>query len=198
MKNFLNFLKANIFASVSLYIILFGLINNILSDFNYMFRMWVYSFNIALILVGFTGGTIQLILKRSKGRNGPFIFLLIIILISLAPIFSRAYSTSLYMPEYILEKDNQKYVAYVSGIGKTYVDYYEYKGPFIISSYKSIQEYYGEGKFDPIKNSQNNYEIYETTYYDSEENILKVVKNESEEKQYYDNQNIIGAGQMSD
>lgn len=182
MKKILSFIKANIFISISLYIILFGLINNILSGFNYMFRQWVYSLNIALIMVGFIAGTIQLVFKSSGGKKVVFIGFFIIILISIFPIFFKAYSNSFYMPEYILEKDNKKYVAYVSGIWDTYVDYYEYKGPFIISRYKSIREYYGEGGFDPIKDNNYGYKIYETTYYDSEENILKVVKEETEEK----------------
>lgn len=181
MKKILSFIKANIFISNLLYIILFGLINNILSGFNYMFRQWVYSLNIALIMVGFIAGTIQRLLKSRDEKKGVFIVFFIIILISVSPIILKLYCFS-YIPEYTLEKDNKKYVAYVSGILDTYVDYYEYKGPFITSKYKSIREYYGEGGFDPIKDSNYGYKIYETTYYDSEENILKVVKEETEEK----------------
>ena len=46
--------------------------------------------------------------------------------------------------------DGQKFVAYVSGFKRTYVNYYDYKNIFVVGSQKRIEEYYGKGRFDPI------------------------------------------------
>lgn len=187
MKKICNFLKRNILISSIIYTALFLTIDFILIYFNYSFRQWVDILNVALILVGGIVGIIQLLLK-TKGLKVFFIGIFIIGLICIAPIIYMTFVFS-YMPEHIVKKEDKKYVAYVNGFWDTYVDYYEYKGPFIVRIPKSIREYYGKGGFDPIENSQNNYEILETTYFDSKGNILKVVKKELEEKNYQDNKN---------
>ena len=68
----------------------------------------------------------------------------------------------------------KKYVAYVNGFLRTYVNYYDYINIFVTGSQKRIEEYYGRGGFDPIKNKEEyKYNIEKTTYYDKNGNVIK-------------------------
>lgn len=77
--------------------------------------------------------------------------------------------------EYIVERDNVKYVAHVDGWLKTYVHYYEYKGPFLEGKTERIEEYYGKGGFDPI-GGEDKYTVIRTTYYDEGGNLISVIE----------------------
>lgn len=92
------------------------------------------------------------------------------------------------MPEYVIEKEGKKYVAYVNGFWNTQVNYYNYENPLVTSKYKAITEDYGEGGFDPI-GKESDYEILQTVYYDAKGNILKYKDKDSEIKSYSNSYN---------
>lgn len=72
-----------------------------------------------------------------------------------------------YTHEHVIEKDGKKFVAYVSGFKRTYVNYYDYKNIFVVGNQKRIEEYYGNGGFDPIENKYGyEYKLERTACYD--------------------------------
>ena len=84
-----------------------------------------------MFATGFIAGVIQLLLKVKKSVLKNVLICIFVILVSVTgsviiPITIFAFANE----EYIVERDNVKYVAYVDGWLKTYVHYYEYKGPF--------------------------------------------------------------------
>lgn len=51
--------------------------------------------------------------------------------------------------------------------------YYDYKNIFVVGNQKRIEEYYGKGGFDPIKNKfGNKYNVEDITYYDEDGNVI--------------------------
>ncbi len=80
-----------------------------------------------------------------------------------------------YTPEHVVEKDGKKFVAYVSGFKRTYVNYYDYKNIFVVGNQKRIEEYYGKGGFDPIENKYGyEYKLERTTCYDEKGEIISI------------------------
>ena len=80
-----------------------------------------------------------------------------------------------YTPEHVVEKDGQKFVAYVSGFKRTYVNYQDYKNIFVVENQKRIEEYYGKGGFDTIENKYGyEYNVEKTTYYDEKGEIISI------------------------
>ena len=55
-------------------------------------------------------------------------------------------------PEYVVDRDGEKYVAVVRAFLDTDVDYYEYENIFSYKQNIRIKEWYGEGASDPLKN----------------------------------------------
>ena len=45
-----------------------------------------------------------------------------------------------YTPEHVVEKNGQKFVAYVSGFKRTYVNYYDYKNIFVVGNQKRKEQ----------------------------------------------------------
>mgnify|MGYP004640759085 FL=1 len=82
-----------------------------------------------------------------------------------------------YTPEHVVEKDGKKFVAYVSGFKRTYVNYYDYKNIFVVGNQKRIEEYYGKGGFDPIENKYGyEYKLERTTCYDEKGEIISITE----------------------
>ena len=80
-----------------------------------------------------------------------------------------------YTPEHVVEKDEKKFVVYVSGFKRTYVNYYDYKNIFVAGNQKRIEEYYGKGGFDPIGNKYGyEYKLERTTCYDEKVEIISI------------------------
>ena len=80
-----------------------------------------------------------------------------------------------YTPEHVIEKDGKKFVAYVSGFKRTYVNYYDYKNIFVVGNQKRIEEYYGKGGFDPIENKYGyEYKLERTTCYDEKGESISI------------------------
>ena len=85
------------------------------------------------------------------------------------------FGVSGYTPEHVVEKDGKKFVAYVSGFKRTYVNYYDYKNIFVVGNQKRIEEYYGKGGFDTIENKYGyEYNVERTTYYDEKGEIISI------------------------
>lgn len=51
-------------------------------------------------------------------------------------------------------------------------NYYDYKNIFVVGNQKRIEEDYGKGGFDPIKD-KHKHSIEKTTYYDENGEIIK-------------------------
>ena len=77
-----------------------------------------------------------------------------------------------YQPEYVIEKNGQKYVAYIRAFLDTYVDYYEYKNFLVVGTTRRIEEYYGSGVCNPFV--EENLVPESVTYYDEDGKIIKM------------------------
>ena len=152
----------------------------ILNAFGMKFRKWVIILVLLLTAIGFVSGAIQLLLKirRPAVRIG-FVSLFAVITIAVgiaaAPLALFAFAGE----EHVVERDGAKYVAHVNGWLDTYVYYFEYKSFLTEGSVKRIEEYYGDGGFDPI-GSEHEYTVVRTIYYDEAGNILSVVEDADE------------------
>ena len=148
----------------------------VLNMFNLVFRKWVLTLFLLMLATGFIAGVIQLLLKIRKSVLKNVLICIFVILVSVTgsviiPITIFAFANE----EYIVERDNVKYVAHVDGWLKIYVHYYEYKGPFLEGKTERIEEYYGKGGFDPI-GGEDKYTVIRTTYYDEGSNLISVIE----------------------
>ncbi|MDQ0150304.1 hypothetical protein ACFO6R_10905 [Eubacterium multiforme] len=75
-------------------------------------------------------------------------------------------------PEYTVEKDGKKMVAYVNSFTHVYVEYYDYINPFVHGNKIKIGEDYGAGGYDPFK-SKEKVMSKRITYYNDNEEIIK-------------------------
>ena len=58
---------------------------------------------------------------------------------------------------------------------KKNVNYYDYKNIFVAGNQKRIEEYYGNGGFDPIENKYGyEYKLERTTCYDEKGEIISI------------------------
>lgn len=169
-----KYIPRSILLDTILYAFIFVALYFILSLFKLMFREWVVIVSAIIIIVGFVIGMIQLFLKsKKKVVIGVLISIFIVLFLLSTPIIYLFVAFS-YKPEHIVVKDEKKYVAYVNGFLRTYVNYYDYINIFVTGSQKRIEEYYGRGGFDPIKNKEGyKYNIEKTTYYDKNGNVIK-------------------------
>ena len=136
-----------------------------------MFREWIYIVSALIIVTGLIVGIMQLLLKINKRIiKGVLISIFIIFLLLVMPLMCL-FAVFRYLPEHVVERDGKKYVAYVDGFLKTYVYYYDYKNILIVGNQKRIDEYYGGGSFDPIKDSDK-HKVQVTTYYDEDGNFI--------------------------
>lgn len=173
MEKIKKYIPKIILLDTILYMLIIVTLYFILSTFKLMFREWIYIVSAVIIIGGFVAGIIQLLLKiKEKILRNVLIGIVIILLLLSTPaiFFLGAFS---YMPEHIVRKYGKNYVAYVNGFLRTYVSYYDYKNIFVVGSQKRIEEYYGKGGFDPIKNKfGNKYDVETTTYYDENGNVV--------------------------
>ena len=109
-----------------------------------MFREWIYIVSTIIIMFGFIVRIIQLLLKikkKCKDYSNKHIYY-VIFTINSNNLFFGVFG---YTHEHVIEKDGKKFVAYVSGFKRTYVNYYDYKNIFVVGNQKRIEEYYGKG-----------------------------------------------------
>ena len=172
MNRFRRFFPRLILPDTLVFLLAYVLISLLLGRFGLAFRKWVLILFLFLTAAGMIAGVIQLLLKIRKkavryGLIGLFAAVLLAAGTAAAPTALFAFAGE----EHVVERDGRKYVAHVDGWLDTYVYYYEYKGPFLEGAVKRIEEYYGDGGFDPI-GSEHTYPVMSTTYYDEDGNIL--------------------------
>lgn len=140
-----------------------------------MFREWIYIISAIIIMFGFIVGIIQLLLKIKKKIVKIILISTFIMLFLISTSIIYFFGAFGYTPEHVVEKDGQKFVAYVSGFKRTYVNYQDYKNIFVVENQKRIEEYYGKGGFDTIENKYGyEYNVERTTYYDENGKIISV------------------------
>ncbi len=172
MEKFKKYITGNILLDTILYTLIIVVLYFILAYFKLMFREWVYIISAIIIIIGVVAGIIQLLLKiKEKVLKNVLISIVIILLLLSTPIFLFWGAIS-YTPEHIVKKEGKKYVAYVNGFLRTNVYYYDYKNIFVVGNQKRIEEDYGKGGFDPIKDKYK-HSIEKTTYYDENGEIIK-------------------------
>ncbi|MEG0181649.1 MAG: hypothetical protein RR657_07120 [Peptostreptococcaceae bacterium] len=87
-------------------------------------------------------------------------------------IFGYIFFAFTYAPEYIVEKDGKKMVAYVNSYLEVEVNYYDYVSEFIRGNNVKIREDYGSGGYDPFEREKMpQVETYE--YFDDDGNTIK-------------------------
>lgn len=181
--NLFKKIRKNILLSVFIYTICFVILSCILYALKLGFRQWVYILSFIIIGLGGITGIFQLLFKiKKKPLKIIFCIIFIILLIAIFP-FVFFIVAFVYQPEYIVEKDDKKMVAYVNAFLYTDVDYYDYKGFLLVGNILRIKDYYGKGGFDPIENKFDRiYDVVSTTYYDDNGKEIKT--------QNYEEQNI--------
>ena len=90
------------------------------------------------------------------------------------------FSIFAYKPEHVVDKNKEKYVAYVIAFHMTEVEYYEYKNLFVSGNKVKIREYYGKGGFDPLDN-KNGYMHFVVVYKINNNKILIMNPNTGKE-----------------
>ena len=130
----------------------FALASVCLRAFELVFRTRVIILFLILILAGIFAGVVQLLLRihgkaLRAGLIGGFVLLTSFACLKAAPIAAFALSDR----EHVVKRDGKKYVAHVSSFLDTYVYYHEYRGPFVEGAEAEIEEYCGEGAFDPLE-----------------------------------------------
>lgn len=180
MKKIFNKLRKSVLIYIAIYICMLVIINLILKNFNMNYREWIYFLSLILIIMGFIIGIIQLLLKIKKKIVKINAIILFIIILIPCIFYAYIFCIFAYRPEHIVMRDGKKMVAYVNGFMDTYVEYYDYKNFFVVGNKLKINEYYGKGGFDPIKNKYGyNYPVIRTNYYDENSNIIYTKNNES-------------------
>lgn len=173
MKKIKKYIPRIVLLDTILYTLVIVALYFILSYFKLMFREWIYIVSAIIIITGFIVGVIQLLLKIKIKIVKCILISIFIILLLLSTPMIYFFGAFTYTPEHVVEKDGEKFVAYVNGFLRTYVYYYDYKNMFVVGNQKRIEEYYGKGGFDPIENKNGHeYNIESTTYYDENGKII--------------------------
>lgn len=173
MKQFINKIKYNIFTYLIIYILIFIITKLIINACGFEFMYCIYKFSLGVIILGLIASIVQTILK-AKEKSTKICIIICVVCISafLAPI--GALYIAFLPPEHIiaehsLKKDKKQMVGYVRVFLRTEVDYYEYYNVFFRSKYKSIEDDYGKGGFDPFEEKLGyKHEVLETRLYDKE------------------------------
>lgn len=152
--------------------VIFTLIRFVLSRFGLMLRQWAILAGIGIILLGIIASVIQMIL-RLENRKTRMIISLIFVGSTMALAFSQ-YPAAVfaYMPEHLAERDGKKYVAYVNSFQDTYAFLHEYVNDIVCGQVIRIEEYYGEGAFDPF--TDGSHPVQKAAFYDESGQFTEV------------------------
>lgn len=147
-----------------IYTALFLLSCLMLSAFGLTFRAWGYIWAAAVIAAGFSAGLIQ-VLVWIKNKILKTVCTALSVIILFYSFWIGVVSVAFgYMPEYVVERDGQKYVIFVNSFLKTSVYYYDYKNFLVMGRKRQIEEYYGKAYFDP-EDMEGNQEKVERVIY---------------------------------
>lgn len=138
----------------------------VIQNFGFHFVNKVYYLMIAIIVMFLFIGLIQMIIKfKSKIIKCIILILLVgacVIVVKFKDVIVLTCKATIPL-EYVVEKNGEKYVAYVDRLLTTSVRYYEYVNKFVRKESLSMRDYYGYGYFDPIKEEKP---LLGTKYYD--------------------------------
>ena len=159
MKKFFVKIKNNILITtiiIDIIIILFGII---VSLFGLTYRQWVLYFTIIITILGTILGIIQKLKDRSNLLKVLIycVFLVLTVLIIIASPIILFLAGVKYYPEYIVEKDNKRYVAYVNSSFEVNVDYYDYVNFLLMGNKVKMHECYRNGGYNPFADIQDSY-----------------------------------------
>lgn len=178
MKEVFNKVKTSILFYAIIASILFIILCFTLKYFDLRFRPYIFFYAPIILMIFVVIGIFQII--RKKGKIFKFIYILLSSFwLSVSIILSCAltfFMTLYYGGEHIVEKDNKKYVACHSGFTHVEVDYYNYINAFLVGNKVIFEENYGRGAFCPFDGNHNEYKPIETTYYDEDGKVIKVIE----------------------
>lgn len=168
MQTIKKYIPKMIWMYTILYAALFCLLYLGLSVFGLTFRAWVYIGAAVVIAAGLLAGLIQILvwIKRKVLKTVCIGLSIVILFYSfwigfVVVIFG-------YMPEYVVERNGQKYVIFVDSFLKTSVYYYDYKNFLVMGKERRIEEYYGKAYFDPEDMEGNQEKVERVIYFDGD------------------------------
>lgn len=192
MKNIFKKLRKSALLYTIIYVCILITTDSILNIFNMNYREWVLILSFILIVIGFIIGIIQLICKIKNKIIKILTSIVFVIILIPCAFYTFIFCSIAYEEEHVVIKDDKKMVAYVNGFMETYVRYYDYKSFLTKGEQLRIEEYYGEGGFDPIENRHGyNYPVISIKYYDENGNVINTVDNTNnkEDKQFNNSEN---------
>lgn len=130
------------------------------------FRAWVYTGAAVVLAAGLVAGLVQIILRIKKRVCKTICIASSIIFLYYVSWFSFVAVIFGYMPEYVVEREGQKYVVFVDSFLKTSVYYYDYKNFLVMGRERRIEEYYGKAHFDPEDMEGNLERVERVIYFD--------------------------------
>ncbi|MCL1819921.1 MAG: hypothetical protein FWG36_04610 [Oscillospiraceae bacterium] len=141
-------------------------------DLDYRYR--IYYISAIVFIIGVILGTAQMIKKiKKKPIKIMCAILFAASLITIAPFAYLGFGFAIRV-EHVVVKEDYKLVAQVDGFNHTFVYYYDYINPFIQGKRMRLEEYYGTGGFDPIKNQYGfTYNVERYTWYDDNGNRIE-------------------------
>lgn len=169
MKKIRKVIPGIILADTLLFILLFLLAESGLQACGLTFRKYVVFVSFLAAAAGFAAGVVQLILWL----RGKMLRAVLIVLFSAAVLWSGYTAGPLLLfvfagEEHVVRRDGAAYVAHVDGWMDTYVRYHRYVNPLVEGDAVLIEEYYGEGGFDPFQ-GEGEHQPLRTVYYNGGE-----------------------------
>ena len=169
MKKIRKVIPGIILADTLLFILLFLLAEAGLQACGMTFRKYVVFVSFLAAAAGFAAGIVQLILRL----RGKMLRAVLIVLFSAAVMWSGYTAGPLLIfafagEEHVVRRDGAAYVAHVDAWMDTYVRYHRYVNPLVEGDAVLIEEYYGEGGFDPFR-GEGEYQPSRTVYYNGGE-----------------------------
>ncbi len=178
VKDFFSKISKNLLLYSILLIIILIVLHFILKAFDLKLREWIYMVVISISAILFVVFLIKKFIQKDKKTKLDILFGIMIFLV-LCAIFWKFLLIGFFFlivaidanSEYVVERENVKYVAVVdTGFpdNDTNVYFHEYINPFVYNSKVEFSEFY-EGAFDPTEIEEE-----EVTQNPLEENIIKV------------------------
>lgn len=157
-----------------IFVLIFAITQGLLYLFRLSLRRWVVFIFLVLATIGGVVGIIQLLLKIRK-KPLKITLLCIFSVLTAAVSFISVPMTifAFASEEHIIERDEGRYLARVVGWLDTYVYYYDYVNFLVQGRHIKIEEWYGNGGFDPFEDDHE-HTPRRTIYYDNDGNIMKV------------------------
>lgn len=155
MKKLFAKLHKYVLTYVIIFFLLFIITKNILNAMDMDFLKWIYITSYSILFIGTIIGFLQIIIKA---KNKILKTILILGILSLLTILSPIWILKICLLhdkyEYIINKENEKFVAEVININNTTINYYNYINCFIKGTKIVKSEYFQESGLNPF--NENN------------------------------------------